>query len=128
MWKIIQMNFLLFFSPMYNTMGGNKIFNYKKGINMKKWLKSGGCFITSCCVTLLQLWRVMYKKQQKIKIDKLVNLFCQNFHLNHLKNKGIPVSEEIKKQTIEQTKNIINHIDSKLNLTQLLHLKQRKVK
>lgn len=97
--------FFFFFAPMYNAMDINKIFNYKKGINMKKWLKISGALLPLVALPATVV-ACNANKTTEDKIDKLINLAVE-FSFKSFEKSGNPVSEEIKKQTIEQTKNII---------------------
>ncbi|WAM07037.1 hypothetical protein ONA23_02560 [Mycoplasmopsis cynos] len=51
----------------------NKIFNYKKGINMKKWLKISGALLPLVALPATVV-ACNANKTTEDKIDKLINL------------------------------------------------------
>ncbi|UWV81062.1 hypothetical protein [Mycoplasmopsis cynos] len=72
---------------------------------MKKWLKISGALLPLVALPATVV-ACSAKETTEDKIDKLINLTTE-LSFKSFEKSGNPVSEEIKKQTIEQTKNII---------------------
>ncbi|WP_338583144.1 hypothetical protein [Mycoplasmopsis cynos] len=72
---------------------------------MKKWLKISGALLPLVALPATVV-ACSAKETTEDKIDKLINLTTE-LSFKSLEKQGKPISEEIKKQTIEQTKNFL---------------------